>query len=272
LEPRPWWFRKLARRILGGLEKAAVVFYSTEAVRSDMVRFDLLDPAKLVHAPYGVDRVFQARNELEEYPQELKSLEGLPWLLHVGATIPRKRIDVLLNVLAAVRETVPELRLCKVGGDWTKEQQAQIVRDDLGRSIIHLGKVSQELLVAAYQRASAVLITSDAEGFGLPVIESLACGAPVIASDIPVLRESGGDAANFAAVGDIGAWVEIVLMVLDAKPLTLTLSPDDKGEVTKWGIVSVPSLETRLAWASRFSWAEHARIIGQAYQRLLVDS
>ena len=61
-------------------------------------------------------------------------------------------------------------------------------------------------LAEVYRRAPVVLIPSGAEGFGLPVIEALACGAAVVASDIPALREAGGPAAAFVPVGDVGAW------------------------------------------------------------------
>ncbi len=250
LEPRPKWFRKMAARILEGLQKASLVFYSTKAVYDDMIRFGLLNPAKLVHAPYGVDSIFGPISNACGVHQDLADLGNGPWLMHVGATIPRKRIDVLLNVVAASRKRFPNIKLCKTGTGWTTEQSRQIQQLDLERSIVHLGKVSVETLVNAYQQTSAVLITSDAEGFGLPVIEAMACGAPVVASDIPVLRESGGNGALFAPVGDIEAWVDCVEKILHADS-------------------SVPTRESRLAWASKFSWTEHAKIIADAYKRLL---
>ncbi len=250
VEPRPWWFKRMSQRILDGLQSAAVVFYSTKAVHADMLRFQLLDPGKLIHAPYGVDEAFSIAPLGAETPAELKCLSNAPWLLHVGATIPRKRIDILLNVFAAARERIPDLRLCKVGSEWTVDQEMQIQRDDLERSIVHLGKVSQSLLIDAYRRTSAVLITSDAEGFGLPVIEAMACGAPVIASDLTVLREIGGSAANYAPVGDIEAWLNAVNKVISSDQ-------------------ALPNREARLAWALKFSWTEHTRIIADAYQRLL---
>ena len=91
---------------------------------------------------------------------------------------------------------------------------------------------------------------SEAEGFGLPVIEALACGAAVVASDIPALREAGGPAAAFVPVRDVGAWSDLV-----AKLLT---NP-----------TAAPSRAGRLAWAARFSWTAHAEIITRTYHRLL---
>ena len=97
-----------------------------------------------------------------------------------------------------------------------------------------------------------MLIPSEAEGFGLPVIEALACGSAVVASDIPAMREASGPAAAFVPVVDVGAWSDLV-----AKLLT---DP-----------ASAPSRAVRLAWAARFSWAAHAETIARAYHRLLLN-
>ena len=249
VEPRPWWFKGMSRRILSGLRSAAVIFYSTKAVHADILRFNLVDPTKLVHAPYGVDNAFSTAPLDSPTPPELIRLSDAPWLLHVGATIPRKRIDILLKVFAAARERCSDLRLCKIGSAWTAEQESQIKRDDLGRSIVHLGKVSQSLLIEAYRHTNAVMVTSDAEGFGLPLIEAMACGAPVIASDIPVLREIGGSGAIYAKVGDLKAWGQAIHSVLS-----------DDGRL--------PTQESRLAWASQFTWSEHTRIVADAFLNL----
>jgi glycosyltransferase involved in cell wall biosynthesis len=101
-----------------------------------------------------------------------------------------------------------------------------------------------------YRRASAVLVTSEAEGFGLPVIEALACGAVVVASDLPVLREVGGAAVVFCPVADIDTWAKTVAGVLTDP-------------------TAAPPSDTRLSHAAKFSWAEHARVIAAAYARLM---
>ena len=120
---------------------------------------------------------------------------------------------MLLDVVAAVRKRLPELVLVKVGGDWTPAQREQIDRLGLAGAIVHTPATNAEL-AGAYRRASAVLVPSEAEGFGLPVIEGLACGAVVVASDLPALREAGGPAAVFAPVADVPAWADAVTRVL----------------------------------------------------------
>lgn len=250
-EPRPRWFRALARCILTGLQRAAVVFHSTDAIAEQINRAGLVSPDRLVQAPLGIAPEFipclsQSSIELPW----LAPLDGRPWALNVGSCIPRKRVDVLLDVVAAVRETVPDLRLVKVGGDWGPGHRDRIARLGLSGRIVHARDLTRAELAEAYRRAAVVLIPSEAEGFGLPVIEALACGAPVVASDIPALREAGGPAATYAPVGDVGAWADAVTKVLT--------NP-----------AAAPPYAERLAWAARFSWAAHAETIARAYHRLL---
>jgi len=251
--PRPRWFRAMSQRILTGLRQAAVVFHNTAAVGEEIKRAGLINPDRLVHAPLGVAPEFApgATQPSVELPW-LPEVGGQPWVLHVGSCIARKRIDVLLDVVAAVRETVPDLRLVKVGGEWTADHRQQIARLGLAGAITHVYGLTRVELAEVYRRAPVVLIPSGAEGFGLPVIEALACGAAVVASDIPALREAGGPSAVFVPVGDVGAWSDAVAKLL-ADP------------------AAAPSRAGRLAWAGRFTWTAHAEIIARTYHRLLLN-
>ena len=251
-EPRPLWYKAMSRRILLGLQKAAVVFYSTAEIRKQIEHYGLLDSCRLVHAPYGIGAEFSIA-PASTSPADLMVLEQIgaaPFVLHVGSCIPRKRIDILLEVFAAVRDKHPDLRLIKVSGEWTASQQEQIASLNIGKSLIHLHRLERTTIAALYRRASLVLLTSDGEGFGLPVIEALACGAVVVASDIPVLREVGGEAAVYCPVGQVPAWVKTVEQLL----INPTLAP---------------TLETRLEQARQYSWSAHAEIIADAYLQQL---
>lgn len=239
-ESRPAWFRAFARRTLTGLRKAAIVFYSTAAVREQIERRGLVDPSRLVHAPYGVS---------PEFTPDGPSGGGPPYLLHVGTCIPRKRIDVLLDVFAAARARRPDLRLVKVSGEWSPDQRERIERLGLGGVIDHRVNLDRGEVARYYRGAALVLLPSEAEGFGLPVIEALACGATVVASDLPVLREVGGEAVVYRPVGDVAAWAEAVTELLEQPGCA-------------------PARETRLRRASRFTWAAHAAAIAAAYHRL----
>jgi len=250
-EPRPGWYKAMSQRILSGFKKAAVVFHTTTEVRKEIERYGLIEPSRLVQAPLGIASDFSLRSD-HPSPKDQQILEQIgqgSFILHVGSCIPRKRIDVLLEVFGRLRETRPHLKLVKVSGQWTTSQQDQIERLELGQSIIYLQGLERTTIAELYRRASAVLLTSDGEGFGLPVIEALACGAIVAASDIPVLREVGGPAAVYCPPGDISAWVKTVEELL--------ANPN-----------SAPSLEIRQVQAQKYSWSAHAGIIADAYLRL----
>jgi glycosyltransferase involved in cell wall biosynthesis len=250
-EPRPGWFRAIARRVLRGLQKAAVVFHGSLETRRQIERHGLVDPRRLVYAPLGVSPEFGPdAAERTFLPAAVAALGGAPFLLHVGSCIARKRMDVLLDVFAAVRPRSPGLSLVKVGADWSRDQRTRIDRLGLAGAIVPLHGLERRQIAALYRSAAAVLLPSEAEGFGLPVIEALACGSVVVASDLPVLREVGGEAAVYCPVGDVAVWAETVGRLL-AEP------------------GASPARTTRLAQAGRFSWADHARVIVEAYRRLL---
>ncbi len=249
-ERRPRWFRAMTRRILDGLRKAAVVFHTTEAVRREVLAHGLVDPARLVQAPYGVSPEFQPEPvDPDPAAALLAPLNGAPFILHVGTCIPRKRIDLLLEIFAGMRRQVPELRLVKAGSEWTPEQREQLERLGLQDAILHLYHRNRPDLAALYRTTRLVLLPSEKEGFGIPVIEALACGAAVLASDIPSVREAGGEAIHYAPVGDVPRWVE--------RAVSLVRAP-----------ARGPALGARLAQARQFSWQNHATIIGKAYQAL----
>ena len=166
-----------------------------------------------------------------------------------SAVTSRKRLDVLLDVFAAVRRRVPGLRLVQVGGPWPTQLADQIARLKIGPFIMQVRGLSRAQLAELYRKAAAVLVTSEAEGFGLPVVEALACGAIVVASDIPTLREAGGAAVAFLPAADVPAWAGAVA--------GLVVNP-----------AAAPPLEVRLAHAARFSWREHARVIAETYLAL----
>ncbi len=251
LEPRSWPFRRMSQHILTGMQKAAIVFHPTQEIGRQLAHYQLVDPALLVVAPPGVSPEYQPQ-ALPAEPKILalqQRLQGKPFILHVGSCIPRKRIDVLLATFAALRAELPQLQLVKVGGEWTNAQQQQISKLALTESIVHLRDLHNSTIAQLHQQAKIVLMTSDAEGFGMPIIEALACGAIVLASDIPVMREVGDDAVVYCPVGDIETWIE--------RALAAITTPD-----------RAPAIDRRLAVAARYTWENYARTIMAAYAQL----
>jgi glycosyltransferase involved in cell wall biosynthesis len=248
--PRPHWFRRMVRHILRGFEKAAIIFHSTNAIRRLIEKHMLVDPARLILAPYGIADEYGPEAALDSSLAIVPS--GLRFLLHVGSCVPRKRIDVLLAVFAELRAHEPLLRLVQVGGEWSAEQSRQIEQLDLGDSISQVRGIERKALAGLYRRAALVLMPSEREGFCMPAVEALACGAIVVASAIPVIEEVAADAGVFCPTGDVPRWVETTIRLLRDPGLA-------------------PSRQARLARARHYSWQEQARIVGEAYLRLVAS-
>jgi glycosyltransferase involved in cell wall biosynthesis len=218
-ERRPAWFQAMTRRVLEGFQQAAAVVCDSAATAEAVRAHDLVPEARLHVVHLGVAETFCEVPDPTAEAEAARLLGGparpdAPELLHVGTTIPRKRIDVLLRICADVQQLVPEARLVRVGPPLTADQEAILRAGPGTEQVVALGLVSRPVLAALYRRAAVVLLPSEAEGFGLPVAEALACGAVVLASDIPVLREVGGGVVSYAPVGDVPCWVETLAGLL----------------------------------------------------------
>ena len=111
-----------------------------------------------------------------------------------------------LSVFARMLKDVPHLVLVQIGGRWTEPQLEQIERLGIGPVLLQARGLTRERLAALYRAAALVLQPSEAEGFGLPLAEALACGRLSWRATCPSLREVGGPAAVYCPVGEVAAW------------------------------------------------------------------
>ena len=258
LEPSREWrsppFRWMSQRILDGLRAAAHVPCDSEATRDALISLAAFPSDRLSVIPNGSGSEGWAEPDAHadfEAAQLLGPRRGLE-LLHVGSTIPRKRIDVLLEVFAAVRAVRSDARLVRVGGPFTAEQRVHARQLGVLDAIIVLPFVDRATLSAVYRRAVLALLPSEREGFGLPLVEALGCGTPVVASDIPALREVGGDAAEYCPVGDVAAWRDTVLR----------LAGERDHSRHQWSARRVAALER----AADFTWSRYVESLVEVYQ------
>jgi glycosyltransferase involved in cell wall biosynthesis len=161
---------------------------------------------------------------------------------------------VLLRVLAAARAQFPNLRLVKAGGALTADQQRLAQTLGVDDSIVTMPFLKPAVLAAIYRRAALVLMPSETEGFGLPLAEAMACGTPVLASDIPVLREVGAESAVYCAVADMPAWKRALAALLHERDA----NPERWAERRAAGIRQ----------ASHFSWAAYADRCATLYREI----
>jgi alpha-1,3-rhamnosyl/mannosyltransferase len=133
------------------------------------------------------------------------------YVLHVGTVEPRKNVQTLLaawRLLRLRRAEPPPLVLCGGFGWKAEEVLREIAAAEAEGWLVHLGYVRTEELAALYAGAELVALPSFYEGFGLPAVEAMRAGAPLLASDIPVLREVAGDAALYAPPDRPDLWAD----------------------------------------------------------------
>jgi glycosyltransferase involved in cell wall biosynthesis len=146
------------------------------------------------------------------------------------------------------------LRLIRVGGPFTAAQQALVRELDLGGAIAVLPMLDRATLASVYRRSAVLMMPSEREGFGLPVLEAMACGTPVVASDVDAMREVGGFAASYCPVDDIAAWHATVSRLLH----------EQRGNRAQWTL----RRETGIRRAAAFSWSRYASDVVAIYARI----
>ncbi|KDA54141.1 hypothetical protein EG19_00830 [Thermoanaerobaculum aquaticum] len=239
----PQWFPGARPNTLRWLiprtaRNASAIVTGSHWVAQEIVRLCRVPGERVRVIPYGVDRSLFAPPAEASLAQGLAELSlNRPYLLMVGALEPRRGVDTLLSAWGILRSRFPELELVLAGA-----LRAPVpALPPPPPTVRLLGYVEDRLLPVLYAGAQAVVAPSRGEGFDLPVLEALACGACVVASDIPVHREVFSGAVRFFPVGDAEGLAAALEEVLQ-----------DREERQKLR-------ERGLLFAESFSWEKAAR-------------
>ncbi|HEX5871000.1 MAG TPA: glycosyltransferase family 1 protein, partial [Longimicrobium sp.] len=254
---RPAWFRAMANRLLSGLRRAAFVVCDSDAVHAELLSYGVRAPDRVATVPLPAHPDFSAEPDAAadaEAARLLGPAEGRIDLLHVGSTVPRKRIPLLLKAFAELAPVVPGARLVRVGGPLEPEQRRIAEERGILDSIVQVPFVDRKTLAALYRRTALVVYPSEREGFGLPLVEAMACGAPILAADLAVFREVGGDVAQYVTRDDADGWAEALGDALDR-----LASPEARAEARAAGLLR----------ARRFTLSAYAQSIAKIYADVL---
>jgi glycosyltransferase involved in cell wall biosynthesis len=186
-------FRWLVSRAVRSAEAVVTI---SETVKGDLVReFGL--PQKKIRVIYPwVKEIFFSAPEFEPPPEYL---QGKDYILYVGLRIAHKNVEGVLRAFLHLVDDFPELRLVIAGGRYTTPDMVDRWKADprLNDRLIEFPNPTDENIVQLFSRAKAFVFPSFAEGFGLPPLEAMAAGVPVLCSDLPVFREVYGDAVLY---------------------------------------------------------------------------
>ena len=210
---------------------------------------DRVDVARLAVSPVFGEPV--AATGRTACPMEL---EDGPFLLCVANTYPHKNVDGMIRAFGHLHQRI-EHRLVLVGGARRGDVAVQAALGELPAAardrVVRIARLDLAELVDLYQRCAAFVFPSLYEGFGLPILEAMLAGAPVVAADIPTVHEVGGAQVACCDTRDAQALAETVWDVLQR-------TPEQRQHQRQEG----------LTHARQFSWAETARMTRQSFERV----
>ncbi len=236
------------------IKHAAKILTPTEFVKSDVESFYPKSKGKIIVTGEGMPGMVASSWKLEARVEAIPSYQPLApsYLLYVGSAYPHKGLDDLLAAWPKISTQYPDLKLIIAGEMDVFMQRVKVQASDL-KGIEFLGRVSDEQLSNLYSNAVALVFPSHFEGFGLPPLEALAHGCPVISSDAASLPEVlGKNGAIYFRAGDSGAILAAVQSVLA-----------DLGKARQNAMLAAKDL------ALRHNWKQAAELTLAAYRQAL---
>lgn len=208
-----------------GLRRARKVIVPSAATRRSVARWFPAVYEDTVVVPLGVERRFAGPQDPE---LDVRERYRLPerYLLWVGNVEPKKNVGVLLAALAELRGqgvSVPTLVIAGQLSWGTNELMRRFLALGLEHHVVFLGRVEDAHLPALYREAAAFCFPSLAEGFGLPPLEAMAAGTPVVVSDRGALPEVVGNAGLVVPAEDVAGWAAAIVRVLEDEALRASL-------------------------------------------------
>jgi len=208
---------------------------------------------EVIHLGVGPEYRPADAETVAEIRRELGAPEG--YLLFVGTLEPRKNLPTLLNAWEVLRDADPDFPplLLAGGTGWHSDKVQRRIERLTGHGVRHLGRPSDAELVRAYQGATAFAYPSLYEGFGLPVLEAMACGVPCVTADVSSLPEVVGDAGLLVNPRDVAELAAALQRLIGEPTLAADLAARGRER------------------ARRFTWERAARLHAEVFSQALAD-
>ncbi len=238
-----------------GLQRAQHVIVDSQFIARELQTVLRLPPECVHHVPLAVSEQFAPMPASAVAALRAQYLGGADFLvLHVGSTQPRKNLPTLLMAVAQLRARRLRVRLLQIGGQPTATLRRLIEQAQLGEHVTFAGAVPEELLPAYYNAADLFIFPSLYEGFGLPILEAMACGTPVVASNATSLPAVVGEAGLLVEPLNTDALAEQIACLLHDESLLHDLR------------------ERGLQRARSFTWERSAQAAMSAYESMIASA
>ncbi len=230
------------------LRDARFVITVSEFTKRDILRTFRVHEDKIVVIPLGVSEQFHMKADPSRM-EDFKSKFSLAhtYILFVGNTKPHKGLDILLRAFKEVNVLFPDVDLVFAGARSGTDRSVQELAIGLGLSkkVKLLGRISNEDLALAYEGAEMFVLPSRYEGFGLPALEAMASGVPVIVSDKGSLPEVVGDAALICKSENHGMFADAMINLLRDPALRTDMSSKGKKHSKEflWSVTAQKTLD-----------------------------
>lgn len=245
----------LRRVVPRSIRQADFIITISEAVKSEIVKEFSINPDRIIITPIPPDATYFVKNDNEIHKKY--SIPTQKFIYFIGNLEPRKDLPTLIKAYQKLPADIKkEYSLVLAGGNgWKTEKSRQAIADAQAahENVVHVGFVDGLDTAAFYQKATMFVMPSIYEGFGMPILEAMASNCPVVASDIPVLRETAGDAALFTKPGDSDDFCQVIQQLIN--------NPDLQKELVAKGHQQL----------TRFSWDNNSQTIIDYTNKLLSD-
>jgi len=228
----------------------------SEHTKKDLVRHLQIDEKKMVVIPEAASEEFKPIKDRTKIDKILdKYYIDSRYILHIGTLNPRKNLDFLIKVFNNVHKVVPNIKLVITGKKgWHYQGLFELVKKlGLQKDVIFTGYILDEEAPYLYNGASVYAFPSIYEGFGLPPLEAMSCGTPVVASNTSSIPEVVGDAGILLSPHDKDGWTKALIKILK--------NPNYSEELGRLA----------LERAKLFSWRKTAEMTARVYEEVLGD-